>query len=297
MTKLFFTLTLLFLTLGTAWGEPKPSEAVKLFWEGVEGGDWPPIIKKLQVMSDRGDSDASNQLGGAYYFDFGHFKDYKAAAKWYRLAVDQGNQYSCLTLGYMYERGDGVTQDYKEAMKLYKLAISRGAVAQGYFRVGDMYANGHGVTQDHEEARKWYQLAADHGYVPAKKALNSMPYVKTDSTERTATTAPESKPKKYSPVVPLKGEGEFAPIPNKLATLNCTLNIIGNIVYEEGITIDYTNMMVGGSEAKFYENEIRWTRNSYNHFLNRLSGFISIVDGKSNDVIATGHCVPAGKRF
>ena len=118
-----------------------------------------------------------------------------------------------------------------------------------------------------------------------------MPYVKTDSTERTTTIAPEFKPGDLRRM--LKGEGEFAPIPNKLATLNCTLSFFNNTVQERGVTIDYTNMMVDGFEAKFYENEIRWTQNSLKFFLNRLSGFISIDGGK----LATGHCVPAVKKF
>ena len=62
MKKLLITFTILFLTFGMAWGEPGLSEAYKLQLEGMKGGDWTSIIKKLQVMSDKGDSDASLSL-------------------------------------------------------------------------------------------------------------------------------------------------------------------------------------------------------------------------------------------
>jgi TPR repeat protein len=70
----------------------------------------------------------------------------------------------------LYEKGQGVERDYKEAAKWYRLAGVQG-VTQAAYNLGLLYANGHGVAQDEREAAVWYGLAAKQGHTQAQHDL------------------------------------------------------------------------------------------------------------------------------
>ena len=155
MKKLLFTL--LFLTLGSAWGG-----ALEDGFAAAERKDYATAFKLWRPLAEQGDAVTQSNLGVMYRTGQGVTQDYKEALKWSRLAAEQGNAIAQTSLGWMYDQGQGVTQDYKEAVKWLRLAAEQGnAIAQS--NLGYMYANGHGVPQDYVRAHMWLNLASAAG--------------------------------------------------------------------------------------------------------------------------------------
>ena len=156
MKKLLFTL--LFLTLGTAWGGA--------FEDGVaaaERKDYATAFKLWRPLAEQGNENAQYNLGLMYHTGRGVLQDYKEAVRLYRLAEEQGNASAQYNLGLMYYTGQGVLQDYKEAVRLFRLAAAQG-VAKAQSNLGVMYHKGQGVTQDYTRAHMWYNLASAAGH-------------------------------------------------------------------------------------------------------------------------------------
>ena len=80
-----------------------------------------------RYLAEQGNADAQNILGSMYSEGQGVIKDYKEAAKWYRLAAGQGNANSQFSLGFMYSNGQGVIRDLVLAHIWYNLAASNGS--------------------------------------------------------------------------------------------------------------------------------------------------------------------------
>lgn len=119
MKKLLFTI--LFLTLGTAWGEA--------FEDGLaaaERKDYATAIKLWRPLTEQGDARAQNNLGVMYEKGQGVLQDYKEAVRLYRLAADQGNVPAQSNLGSMYANGHEVLQDYARAHMWWNLASAAG---------------------------------------------------------------------------------------------------------------------------------------------------------------------------
>ena len=96
----------------------------------------------------------------------------KALSKWLPLAK-QGDADAQFNLAMMYYHGEGVERDWKEAARLFRLAAEQGdALAQ--YNLGVMYHNGEGVFQDLEKSYMWIILAAVNGDGKAPKARDLM---------------------------------------------------------------------------------------------------------------------------
>ena len=155
MKKLLFTL--LFLTLGTAWGGA--------FEDGLaasERKDYATAIKLWRPLAEQGNAAAQYNIGLMYANGQGVLQDYKEAVRLYRLAAEHGYATAQYNLGVRYNIGQGVTQDYKEAVKWHRLAAAQGDV-DAQTNLGAMYYNGHGVLQDYARAHMWYNLASAAG--------------------------------------------------------------------------------------------------------------------------------------
>ncbi len=155
MKKLLFTL--LFLTLGTAWGGA---------WEdglaASKRDDYATVIKLWRPLAKTGNANAQIGIGLMYKEGLGVIQDDKEAVKWFRLAAEQGRVEAQHSLGSMYNNGQGVLQDYKEAVKWYRLAAEQGH-ASAQVNLGSMYGTGQGVLQDYARAHMWYNLASAAG--------------------------------------------------------------------------------------------------------------------------------------
>ena len=155
MKKLLFTL--LFLTLGTAWGGA--------FEDGraaFNRNDYATAVQMWRPLAEQGDAAIQTLMGAMYTEGKGVTQDHKEAVKWYRLAAEQGDVRAQHNLGVKYANGRGVLQDYKEAVKWYRLAAEQGDV-RAQTNLGAMYYNGRGVPQDYALAHMWWNIASAAG--------------------------------------------------------------------------------------------------------------------------------------
>jgi TPR repeat protein len=129
-----------------------------------------PEIVSLLDAARAGDAEAQCNLGEMYSSGHGGFRDYAAAAKWYRQAAEQGHADAQFNLGLMYATGEGMPQDDAEAAAWYRQAAEQGH-ADAQFKLGLMYANGQGVPRDDAEAAAWYRQAAVQGDAGAQHLL------------------------------------------------------------------------------------------------------------------------------
>ncbi len=89
-------------------------------------GDYGAELKITRPLAAKGVAWAQSFLGDNFMTGSGVSKNYKEAAKWYRLAAAQGDQRAQFLLGLMYEDGQGVVQDFKKAHMWFNLAAVDG---------------------------------------------------------------------------------------------------------------------------------------------------------------------------
>jgi TPR repeat protein len=90
-----------------------------------------------------------------------------------QLLAERGNPVAANNLGVMYANGNKVPQDFAEAKKWYLFASEHGNPA-GEFNLGIAYEKGQGTPIDLPEAIKWLHTAADHNLAPAKMELATL---------------------------------------------------------------------------------------------------------------------------
>ncbi|KKO99668.1 hypothetical protein THAR02_08220 [Trichoderma harzianum] len=157
------------------------------------------VIEYLDLMSQKGDSKASFNLGRIYYEgQRGLDHDYELARKYFLLVASRywrngrvvDNAKSGIEklagkaagyLGRMYLRGDGVTQNFDRA----KLWFDRGdsqADALSRYGLGLMYLHGYGVKENVVKAVELFRVSADHDYAPAQVQMGQL-YLDQGGTE------------------------------------------------------------------------------------------------------------------
>jgi TPR repeat protein len=98
-----------------------------------------------------------------------HWKNYNAAASFFRDAADAGHAEARYQLATMYETGRGVPQDFEQAASLYRAAIqagmkeARGPLGKLYISIGNAVA-----------AHAWLNLAASDGDPHAKELRDEL---------------------------------------------------------------------------------------------------------------------------
>ena len=117
--------------------------------------EYKAAAKKFKIHAEQGNAGAQYKLGFLYALGLGVDKDDKEAYKWFRLAAVQGNAGAQYELGSGYELGVSNTQDFKEAMKWYHLAAAQRNVF-AMFRIGSMYGDGKGVIKDNVIEYMWF---------------------------------------------------------------------------------------------------------------------------------------------
>ncbi len=133
--------------------EKLEADAINKITESDKPIDFEQVAKAKAV--------ANYSLGEMYNTGESVPKDYKKAAKFYRLASDQGFAQAQNRLGEMYMYGHGVPQDYKETVKWLKLAAEQGH-ANAQLNLGVMYHNGQGVPGDLVQAYMWQTIAIEN---------------------------------------------------------------------------------------------------------------------------------------
>lgn len=119
-------------------------------------------VKSIQLAAERGDAEAQNRLGNAYFDGRGVHQDFTEAVKYFRMAAEQGLAEAQYNLGYAYVKGNGVPQNYAEALKWVRLAAEQGNTDAQY-NLGYACEKGLGLQPNVLEAYQWFNLAAAKG--------------------------------------------------------------------------------------------------------------------------------------
>ena len=88
--------------------------------------------------------------------------NYEKALDIWQILSNRGNLIAINNLGFMYERGYGVTRNQRKAVALYKKA-AEGGIAVAQFNYGEALFLGNGIKKDYIEAKKWLLIALDRG--------------------------------------------------------------------------------------------------------------------------------------
>ena len=136
--------------------------------EAYRNGDYATALKEWTPLAERGNSEAQHWLGNMYNFGKGVHKNYKEAAKWYKLATEQGNLDAQSSLDLLYwgwscfSPCQRVPRDYQESIKWFKLAAEQD---HGYAQnaLGTMFMLGYGVPADFVISHMWFNIAAANG--------------------------------------------------------------------------------------------------------------------------------------
>ncbi|KOS19164.1 Protein sel-1 -like protein 1 [Escovopsis weberi] len=150
------------------------------------------VIEFLDLISQKGDSTASFNLGRIYYEgQRGLDQNFELARKYFLLvasrfwkkdgrladnvkkAVEKPASKAAGYLGRMYLRGDGVAQNFDRARFWFERGISQGD-AMSQYGLGLMLLHGHGGTENVMKAIELLKASADQDYAPAQVQMGQL---------------------------------------------------------------------------------------------------------------------------
>lgn len=130
-------------------------------------------IKLWTQASDKGDKEASYQLGWLYFVGNKVEKNATKAHSWFSLAAEQGKESAVVLVGDDLLNGEGVAKNPVEAFNWYKKAADKGSsIAQ--LKLAALYEKGIGVKANKAEAVKMLTLSAEQGQVGAESTLGQL---------------------------------------------------------------------------------------------------------------------------
>ena len=145
------------------------------------------IMNYLNILIEKGDSDAMMILGGLYYGDKGDKNefvenDYSKAIYWYNKAknkkildvLENCNIDALNNLGYCYYYGRNNKLDYKKAFLSFAKATCL-KHPNAMYKIGDMYKNGYFVEKNVNTSFYWYKKSFyySHNYKYIKASVTS----------------------------------------------------------------------------------------------------------------------------
>ena len=139
----------------------------------IKAGRFDTAVTILRPLSEKGDANATAELGALYMVGKGVPRDGKEALRLTKLAAENGSTTAQYNLGSIYLDGQIAPRNYSEALKWFLAAAGKG-LAAAQVGVASMFYNGEGVTQNYVEAAKWMILAAEQGDTDAQMNLGGM---------------------------------------------------------------------------------------------------------------------------
>jgi localization factor PodJL len=117
--------------------------------------------QSLRQAALDGDANAAFIVGARFAEGRNVPQDYKAAARWYRIAAAKGLAPAQYRLGTLLERGSGMTADLEDARLWYERAAAAGNV-RAMHNAAVLFANGEKTKVNYEKAAHWFEEAAAH---------------------------------------------------------------------------------------------------------------------------------------
>jgi TPR repeat protein len=122
----------------------------------------PVNFKDLLAKAEKGDAEAEEQVGRAYFWGSGVTKDDQIANGWYLKAAAQNNIQAEKNLACFYEKGAGVPKDESKAFNWALKVADQGDPVFARL-IAERYESGLGVVVDKSKAIEWYKKAAREG--------------------------------------------------------------------------------------------------------------------------------------
>jgi hypothetical protein len=129
-------------------------------------------VEEIKQRAAKGDADAQNKLGSAYFNSDGLPKDPAEAVKWWKKSAEQGNAAAQCNLGMAYYWGDGVTKNKELAKMWYQKSADQGD-SRGQYGLGTCYLYSD-EGNNRLDAINWYLKSANKDYAPAQYALGEL---------------------------------------------------------------------------------------------------------------------------
>ena len=139
-----------------------PAEAEKMTREGME---W------VRKAADKGLVEAVASMGRCCYFgEHGLARDYKEAARWFRIAAEAGDASSQNYLGVIHDQALLGTRDEAEAVQWFTKAAKQGE-KKAQASLGRILGPSSQDKERRIQALAWLIVATDAGEITAKKSM------------------------------------------------------------------------------------------------------------------------------
>jgi cell division septation protein DedD len=146
-----------------------PAQSVKAGIEAWQRADYAAAVAIWRPLAEKGDPDASFNLGQAYRLGRGVPTNLASAQTWFERAAEKGHVDAQTTLGLLlFQNGD-----QENGLRWLKAAADKGE-PRALLVYGTALVNGDGVTQDPVLGYAYVSRAAAQGLAPAKETLKEL---------------------------------------------------------------------------------------------------------------------------
>lgn len=167
---------------------PILAQSVKNGIEAWQKADYARAVGIWRPLAEKGDADASFNLGQAYRLGRGVATNLAAAKVWYERAAAKGHVDAQTTLGLlMFENGDRAG-----ATKWLRQAADKGE-ARAQLVLGTALFNGDGIKQDRLLGYAYVSRAAQQGLAPAQETLTQLDGLLPPDLRRQALALPAAR--------------------------------------------------------------------------------------------------------
>jgi TPR repeat protein len=125
---------------------------ISFFASGVEQKSFSQYLR----LAQRGNPEAQNRVGVAYYKGDGVRKDYREAFNWFLKSARNGHARAAYNLGWCYLNNEGGSraENLKKAVYWFRKSAEKGD-ASGQNALGACYSLGQGVEKNDQKAFYW----------------------------------------------------------------------------------------------------------------------------------------------
>ena len=138
----------------------KDERAAAKYVESAQGSAEEEQMGVWMRAAANGDTDAMNELGGAYSRGEGVKEDAALAAQWYARAAEAGHAMAMMNLAECYRAGEGVARDGLAAARWLERAGSLGNL-EAIIRLAEMHRAGDGIAKNPQAARQVLERASE----------------------------------------------------------------------------------------------------------------------------------------
>src|SRR4051812_26229540 len=177
-----------------AGAAPASAQSVKAGIEAWQRSDYSSAVAIWRPLAEKGDADASFNLGQAYRLGRGVPTNLSIAKSWFERAARQNHIDAQTTLGLLlFQNGE-----QGEGLKWLKAAAEQGE-ARALLVYGTALFNGDGVSQDQVLGYAYVSRAAAQGLGPAKETLAQLDTLMPLDQRKKGVTIAKAKAKSAPP--------------------------------------------------------------------------------------------------